>query len=270
MSFVFWEVVKPLLEVLILWIILYKILVFFEGTRAFQVLKGIIYLIVAFLLFQILGLDTLNWLLTKFFAISIIALVIIFQQELRHGLARLGQRHLFNFGLEESEIIAIIEEITSATYKLSRQKIGCLVAIERETKLKAYIESGLVIDAQITSELIQSIFNLQSPIHDGGIITRGNRIVAASCLFPLSDNPNFSKIIGTRHRAALGVTEQTDSLVIVISEESGEISVASDGRFIPVPNKERLFNIMKTILVPDKKKKKAKTDGQTETDAQLG
>ena len=201
MSFVFWEIVKPLLEIIILWIVFYQILVFFEGTRAYQVFKGIIYLLVAFLLFQILGLDTLNWLLTKFFAISIIALIIIFQQELRHGLARLGQQHHFNFGLEESEVIAIIEEMTSAAYKLSRQRIGGLIAIERETKLKPYIESGIAIDARISSEMIQSVFNPQSPIHDGGIITRGNRMAAVSCLFPLSDNPNFSKIIGTRHRA---------------------------------------------------------------------
>jgi len=256
MSFVFWEVVKPLLEIVILWIVFYQILIFFEGTRAFQVFRGIIYLLVAFLLFQILGLATLNWLLTKFFSISIIALVIIFQQELRHGLARLGQQHLFNFGLEESEIVAIIEEITSAAYKLARQKIGCLIAIERETKLKAYIESGITIDARISSELIQSVFNPQSPIHDGGLITRGNRIAAVSCLFPLSDNPNFSKIIGTRHRAALGITEQTDSVVIMVSEETAEISVACDGRFIPIVNRERLVNILKDLLILENKKKK--------------
>jgi diadenylate cyclase len=255
MSFLFWEVVKPLLEILILWIVFYQILLFFEGTRAFQVFKGIIYLIVAFLIFQIFGLDTLSWLLTKFFAISIIALVIIFQQELRHGLARLGQQHLFNFGLEESEIVAIIDEITSAAYKLARQKVGCLMAVERDIKLKAYIESGLELDAKISSELIQSVFNPQSPVHDGGIITRGNRIVAASCLFPLSDNPNFSKIIGTRHRAALGITEQTDAVVIMVSEESAEISVAADGRFIPIVNRERLINILKDLLIPEKPKK---------------
>ncbi|MCK4881552.1 MAG: diadenylate cyclase CdaA [Candidatus Omnitrophica bacterium] len=256
MSFVFWEVVKPLLEIMILWIVFYQILVFFEGTRAFQVFRGIIYLLIAFLLFQILGLDTLNWLLTKFFAISIIALIIIFQQELRHGLARLGQQHLFNFGLEESEIVAIIDEITSASYKLARQKIGCLIAIERETKLNAYIESGITIDSRISSELIQSVFNPQSPIHDGGVITRGNRIAAVSCLFPLSDNPNFSKIIGTRHRAALGITEQTDSVVIMVSEETAEISVACDGRFIPIVNRERLVNILKDLLIPESTKKK--------------
>jgi len=256
---------KPILEIIILWIVFYQILVFFEGTRAFQVFKGIIYLIVAFLLFQLLGLDTLNWLLTKFFAISIIALVIIFQQELRHGLARLGQQHLFNFGLEESEVIEIIEDITSAAYKLAQQNIGCLIAIEREAKLKPYIESGLAIDAQISSELIQSIFNPHSPIHDGGIITRGNRIVAASCLFPLSDNPNFSKIIGTRHRAALGITEQTDTTVVMVSEESGEISVASDGRFIPIVNRERLVNILKDLLIVETPKKKKEAIEQTKT-----
>ena len=121
--------------------------------------------------------------------------------------------------------------------------------IERETKLKAYIESGITIDAQISSELIQSVFNPQSPIHDGGIIMHGNRIAAVSCLFPLSDNPNFSKIIGTRHRAALGITEQTDAVVIMVSEETAEISVACDGRFIPIVNRERFVNILKNLIV---------------------
>jgi len=255
MTFFIWEFIRPALEIIILWIVFYHILVFFEGTRAFQVLKGITYLFAAFLISQILGFDTLNWLLTKFFAISIIALLIIFQQELRHGLARLGQQHLFNIALEESEIIEIIERITTAVYKLGRQKIGCLIAIEREAKLKNYIESGLFVDAEVSAELIQSIFMPQSPLHDGGIITRGNRIVAASCLFPLSDNPNFSKIIGTRHRAALGITEQTDTIVVMASEQTGEISVAADGRFIPIVNRERLVNILKSLLVPEKKKK---------------
>jgi len=255
MTFVIWSTIKPIIEILILWAVFYRILVFFEGTRAFQVLKGIIYLLVAFLISQILGLDTLNWLLTKFFAISIIAILIIFQPELRHGLARLGQQHLFNITLEESEIVAIIEEITTAVYKLSRQKTGCLIAIERETKLKTYIESGLTINSRVSSELIQSVFQIQSPLHDGGMIIRGEHIVAVSCLFPLSENPNFSKLLGTRHRAALGITEQTDCIVVMVSEESAEISIASDGRFIPVINRERLVNLLKNLLVGQPKKK---------------
>lgn len=163
-------------------------------------------------------------------------------------------------------MIDVIDELTAAVFKMSREKIGGLIAIERETKLSTYIESGVLIDARLSSELIQSIFNPQSPIHDGGIIARGDRMVAAACLFPLSDNPNFNKILGTRHRAALGITEQTDTLVLVVSEETGEISVASDGRFIPVINKERLFNILKSMLIPEKKKKKTKKNSQEHAD----
>jgi diadenylate cyclase len=132
------------------------------------------------------------------------------------------------------------------------------MAIERETKLKTYIESGVPIEGHVTSVLIQSIFNPNSPLHDGGVILRGERIVAASCLFPLSENPNFSKIIGTRHRAALGLTEQTDAIVVMVSEESGEISVASDGRFIPITNRERLVGILKDLFIGKSKTKKKK------------
>lgn len=256
MTFFIWDVIKPAIEIAILWGVFYRILAFFEGTRAFQVLKGISYLLIAFIVSQILGLDILNWLLTKFFAISIIALMIIFQQELRQGLARLGQRHLFNISLEEAEIIEIIEELATTVYKLSRGKTGALIAIEREIKLRTYIESGVVIDSKISAELLQSIFNPLAPLHDGGVIISGDRIVAVSCLFPLSENPNFNKIIGTRHRAALGITEQTDTIVILVSEETGEISVATDGKFIPVINRERFVNTLKGLLVVEEKKKK--------------
>lgn len=260
--FSIWEILKPTLEIVILWFVFYRILVFFEGTRAFQVLKGLTYLLFIFIISQILGFDTLNWLLTKFFAISIIAVMILFQQEMRHGLARLGQHHLFNFGLEESEIFAIIEEITAVAYKLSRNKIGCLIAMEREIKLNSYIESGINIDAKISAELIHSIFTPTTPLHDGGVITRADRIAAASCLFPLSENQNFSKIIGTRHRAALGITEHTDAIVVMVSEETGEISVASDGRFIPIVNRDRLVNILRSLLVTKPQSKKDEKSDQ--------
>lgn len=265
MIFFFWDKIQPTVEILILWTFFYKTLVFFHGTRAFQVLKGMTYLLLAFIGSQLLGLDTLNWLLKQFFAISIVAVLIIFHPELRQGLARLGQQHLFSLSLEESDILKILEELTTAAYKLSKQRIGCLIAIERETVLKTFIESGIQIDSLISSELLQSIFNPHSPIHDGGVIARGDRLVAASCLFPLSDNPNFSKIIGTRHRAALGITEQTDALVIMVSEESGEISLASEGRFIPIVTKERLINLLKDLLIVDKKDKNKKKAKQIQT-----
>jgi diadenylate cyclase len=248
--------VKPFPEILVLWWIFYRVLLFFQGTRAFQVLKGITYLIVLFLAAQLLKFDTLNWLLTKFFAISILALVILFQQELRHGLARLGRGHLFNLFLEESEVVAVIAELADAAYKLSEKKTGGLIAIEREAKLTTYLESGVQIDGIATSELIQTIFKHESLIHDGGVIMRGQRIAAAACLFPLTDNQNLSKIIGTRHRAALGLTEHTDAVVLLVSEETGEISLACDGKFIPVTGIERLKDVLKDFLISNVKGKR--------------
>ncbi len=252
MTFIFFSIytkIKPIIEILILWIVFYRILVFFQGTRAFQVLKGITYLLIAFLVSQIFGLDTLNWLLTKLFAISVIAVLIIFQPELRQGLARLGQQHLFNIDLAESELLLIIEQIVQSVHKLSRQRTGCLIAIERETQLKTFVESGVVMDGKVSSEIIQCIFSLASPLHDGGIIIRGERIVAAACLFPLSENPNLSKSTGTRHRAAMGISEQTDCIVVMVSEETGNISVAADGSFIPIKDKETLNEILTELLI---------------------
>lgn len=247
--FFFWSIIKPAIETMLLAFCYYRILVFFQGTRAFQVLMGMFYVLVIFLLAQFLGLDIINWLLTKFLTISIIALVIIFQQELRHGLARIGQGHLFSLFLEESEVEEVIDEIVDACYKMSNKRIGCLLGIEREAKLKIYIESGIQLDAIITSELLQTIFRHESPIHDGGVIIRGQRLVAAACLLPLSENQNLSKIIGTRHRAALGLTEQTDAVTVMVSEESGEISIANDGRFIPVTGPDRLRDVLKDLLI---------------------
>jgi diadenylate cyclase len=254
--FEIWSTIKPIPEILVLWWIFYRVLLFFQGTRAFQVLKGITYLAITFLLAQLLRFDTLNWLLMKFFAISILAMVILFQQEIRQGLARLGRGHFFNFFLEETEIIAIIETISDAAFKLSEKKTGCLIAFEREMKLTTYIESGLTIDASLSPELIQTIFQHESPIHDGGVIIRGQRLAAAACLFPLTDNANLSKIIGTRHRAALGLTEHSDAAVLLVSEETGEISVACDGKFIPVTGPERLNAILKDLLIISTKAKK--------------
>ena len=168
MTFYVYSIIKAALEIIILWFAIYRILAYFEGTRAFQVLKGLSYVLIGFLISQLLGLDTINWLLTKFLGISIIAIIIIFQQELRQGLARLGQQHLFNIAMEESEILAIIEEITSSVYKLSKKKIGCLIALEREIKLKNYIESGVQLDAK---KLYKSRYSYC--IFDKKIILRG-------------------------------------------------------------------------------------------------
>lgn len=246
-------VLKPVIEIGILWFIFYGILVFFQGTRAFQVLKGIILLVVAFFVFQKLGLETLNWLLTKVFAISIISVLIIFQPELRQGLAKLGQRHLFSLLLVEQEIVAIIDEIASAAEILSKKKIGAIIAIERSDRLKTYIESGIVLDCKISSEIIQTIFNPNSPLHDGGIIVQSDRIASAVCLFPLTENPNIPKTVGTRHRAAVGLTELSDAIVVVVSEETGNVSFVLHGKLHSANEKNELIKLLRNNLIKQPK-----------------
>lgn len=244
---------KPIIEIGILWFVFYGILVFFQGTRAFQVLKGIIFLVVAFFVFQKLGLGTLDWLLTKVFTISIISILIIFQPELRQGLAKLGQRHLFSLILEEEEIVEIIEEVASAVEILSKKKIGAIIAIERTDRLKTYAESGIVLDCKVSSEIIQTIFTPTAPIHDGGIIIQGDRIASAVCLFPLTENPNIAKTVGTRHRSAVGLTELSDAIVIVVSEETGNISFVLHGRLHSVNEKTDLVRLLKNNLIKQPK-----------------
>jgi diadenylate cyclase len=247
------DLIKPIVEITILWFVIYRILLFFEGTRAFQVLKGIAYLIIALLVSQILDFQVLNWLLKNFFSIWIIMIVVIFQHELRSGLARLGQQHLFTVSLGATELNALIEEISDSVYKLSRRKIGCLIAIERQVKLNMYIESGVILDSKVSSALLQSIFMPQTPIHDGGVVICGERIAASSCLFPLSDNPSVSKTVGTRHRAALGLSEHTDAVIALASEETGDVSIVIEGRFIKVDDQSHLENLLKEYLNPDQK-----------------
>ncbi len=221
---------KAIVEITILWIVFYQIMLFFKGTRAIQVLRGLIVLVFAFFIFQILRLETLDWLMTHFFAISVIGILVIFQPEIRQGLAKLGQQKIFKGGLYEEELKEIIAQIVSAVDILSRKKTGALIAIEKEDSLKEYIESGVKIDSRISAELIQTIFTPNSLLHDGGLIIQNTRIIAAGCLFPLTEKPNLDRILGTRHRAAIGLAEQTDAIVVVASEETGDISLCYNGK----------------------------------------
>jgi len=246
---------KPIIEISILWFVVYHILVFFEGTRAIQVLRGIIIILAGFLLSQILGLEVLNWLLTKLFTISIIALLIIFHPEIRQGLARLGQRRLFSSKLNNEEVDYILKQVLSAADKLSEERIGALIAIEKNDPLASYIESGLLLDAKISADLLQSIFipNNNNPLHDGGVIIRGNHIVAAACLFPLTGNTELSRIFGMRHRAALGLSEETDALIIVVSEERRAISLVYRGKLYRDLSREEVISKIKEIIRVEEK-----------------
>lgn len=239
---------KPTVEILMLWFVIYHILLFFEGTRAVQVLRGIVILLVAFFLFQILGLGVLDWLLTKLFAISVIAILVIFQPEIRQGLARLGQRQLFGTPLREEELDYMLKEIVKAVENLSQDKIGALIAIEKNDPLSGYIESGVHLDARVSADLIQTIFTPNNPLHDGGIIVQQGRIIAAGCLFPLTQKQELSRIFGTRHRAALGLSEETDALIIVVSEERQDVSLIHKGRLYKDLSREELLSRTKEII----------------------
>lgn len=236
---------RPFLEIGILWFVFYWILSFFHGTRAFQVFTGLFVLVIFMMLAQWMGLTTIDWALTRIFAFGVIFILIIFQPEIRRALARLGQNTIFRNVIQER---LIIDDVVEACEMLSRNHRGALVAIERETGLKNYIESGVEIDAKVSSELLATIFTPLAPLHDGGVIIQGERIASAGCLFPLTQSQEVSKMLGTRHRAALGLSEETDAVVIVVSEETGSMSVAVYGRLTKDLDSTGLGRVLKGLL----------------------
>ena len=239
---------KTIVEILILWIAVYRIFLFLKGTKAVYLLRGIITLVISLVVFQMLGLPVLTKLLTYLFAFFLILLAIIFQPELREGLIRLGKRHIFYIAPKREEVEKILREIVSAVGILSRKKIGALIAIKKEIGLQRYVESGVTLNADITSELLQNIFYPSAPLHDGGVIVGETKVLAASCLFPLSDNSNLERTLGMRHRAAVGLSENSDSVIITVSEENGAISLAINGQLTRNLTTNDLLTILKGQL----------------------
>ena len=240
---------KFLFELAILWFVFYMLLLFIKGTRAVQVLKGISIIVLIFLITKELQLETINWILARLFTISVIAFLIIFQPELRRGLARIGQFGIFS-GQQQT-----LDEIVKAILILSKKKIGALIAIEREIGLRPYIESGIRLDSHVTSELLGTIFTPNAPLHDGGVIIQGSIIVSSGCLFPLTQNPHVSSALGTRHRAAIGLSEETDAVVVVSSEETGDISIAVNGKLTRHLDEKEFGRTLSNIFRPKKSRK---------------
>lgn len=249
MAFELSSIWKIALEMVILWFIYYMVFLFIRGSRTVQLVKGLVIIVLLLIITQQSGLTTISWIMTKIFPISVLAFLIIFQPELRRGLARLGQ---FGALLKEERVI---DEIVKSASILSKKKIGALIAIEREIGLRPYIESGIPLDSKVTSELINTIFMPNTPLHDGGIIIQGGTIIAAGCLFPLSQDPRLSKTMGTRHRAAIGLSEEIDAVVIVVSEETGAISVSIAGKLTRDLDKETLSKILSNLFSNQKRKK---------------
>lgn len=223
-------------EIIIITVLIYNILVWIKQTRAWNLLKGIIVVLVIVLIAAMFQMNTILWLASKTINVAVIAIIIVFQPELRRALEQLGQKNfftsLFSFDSQKgqerfSERVA--NEIVKATYEMAKVKTGALIVIEQDVNLGEYERTGIALDSMISSQLLINIFEHNTPLHDGAIIVRGERIVSATCYLPLSDNLSLSKELGTRHRAAVGISEVCDALTIVVSEETGNVSIAIGG-----------------------------------------
>lgn len=217
---------QDLLDILIVAYFIYRIALLIRGTRTMQMVIGLLIVAGAFVGSQMLGLFTLNWLLNNFLGSLIVILVVIFQADIRRALTGVGARSFF----APRPIVAnVAEELANAAEWLAARRIGALMVIEQDVGLHEYVETGRSIAGRVSPELIETIFLRGSPLHDGAVIIKGDQVLAAACLLPLSSNPNVSLTLGTRHRAAIGLTEDNDAVVIVVSEETGTISLAHNG-----------------------------------------
>lgn len=229
------DVIAAAVDIAVVSYVLYRLFVLIRGTRAVQLLKGVIVLLAVSTLSRWLRLYTVNWLLAQAQVALIVALPVVFQPELRRALEQLGRGRLFRSPppvLGEAEFQRLVGEIIKAVQVLTRNRIGALIVLERETRLGEVLDTGTKLDGLLSSEFLVNIFIPKTPLHDGAVIVRGNRVLAAGCVLPLTENPDLSKELGTRHRAAIGITEQSDALALTVSEETGVISLANAGKLI--------------------------------------
>lgn len=224
--------ITDVLDIAIITFLVYKLLGFIRETRAEQLAKGLLLLVVATVLSKWMHLYTLHWLLSGLISAGLVAIVVIFQPELRRALEYLGRSRITNiFGeVDKEEAKRIVGQFVEAIDSMSASRTGALIVIEREISLNDIVETGTVIDSQITAQMIGTIFYEGTPLHDGAVIVRGDKLYAAGCVLPLTQNKELNKELGTRHRAGIGITENSDALVIIVSEETGIISIAQNGK----------------------------------------
>ena len=245
--------INDVVDILIVAYLFYKILRFIKDTRAEQLFKGVIILLVATQVSGMLKLHTLYWILVKILEAGFILPFIIFQPELRAGLEHLGRNtNLFRFGTQaksayELNVDKVISEMLGAVYDMAGRKIGALLVLEGKAKLNEIVETGTEIDAKITKQILCNIFIPNTPLHDGAVIIRDGKIKSAACFLPLTQRKDLSKDLGTRHRAGIGISEISDSLILIVSEETGHVSIARAGKIYRDVSKERLANILKNF-----------------------
>lgn len=238
---------RDVIDILVIAFIIYHLLLLIKGTRGWHMTLGITSLFIFRYLAGILDLRTIEWLLDNFFTYFIFALIVIFQSEIRRGLAQIGKGRFF-LRLSAKKSQEQFDEIVLAATTLSSQRIGGLIVIEKEIGLKNYIESGIKLDAYMTYDLLVTIFNPKTPLHDGAVIVQGDRISAAACFLPLTLDPYLSKELGTRHRAAIGITEETDAVAIVVSEETGKTSAVVGGEIMRNLDGPRLLKVLQKTV----------------------
>ena len=242
--------VWDLLDILLIWLLAYRTFVILRGTAALQSLVGLLGLGLLYMASQAFELTGLGWLLEKFFVYIVIAVLILFQKDIRRGLARAGGRFFTGFTASAENIAH--EEVVQAAFSLASRRIGALIVIERGASLGELIDGGHRVDAEVSQDLIMAIFHPTSPLHDGAIVLQGRRLVAAKCMLPLSLTKEIARYFGTRHRAALGLSEETDALVVVVSEERGAVSLVLQGALTPVEDANELREQLQQQLAADR------------------
>lgn len=244
-----------IVDILLVTYVIYKLIMIIKGTKAVQLVKGITVILGVWLLSSLLGLRTMEFIMTQTVTYGLLAIIIIFQPELRRALEQLGRGRFFSRSSipQDEQAMELVESIVKAVNYMAKRRIGALISIERETGMNEYVETGIGMDAVLTSELLINIFIPNTPLHDGAVIMKGNKILAAACYLPLSENPFISKELGTRHRAALGISEVTDSATVVVSEETGNISIAKNGELHRNLTEEQLRVLLEKELVTETK-----------------
>jgi diadenylate cyclase len=244
-----WRNFINLIDILVIWFLIYELMVLVRGTRAVQLFKGIIIIIVVKLISWYFGLTTVSWVMDQIINWGVIAMVVIFQPEIRRGLEHLGRGTLFTrTKTENQEEEALILQLDQAIQYMSKRRIGALISIEMDTGLEEYIETGIPMDAEVTGALLINTFIPNTPLHDGAVIIKGGRIAVAAAYLPLSDSKLIPKELGTRHRAAVGISEVTDALTIVISEETGGVSITKDNELIRDMTRENYLKFLRAHL----------------------
>lgn len=254
-----------IIDIIIVTYVIYKMLVFIRETRTVHLLKGIVMFLIVMQVSYAFNLHTVYYILSNVFQLGFIAVLIVFQPELRRALEQLGKTSVgkgkwFNFDerSETAERGAVISEVVRSCQQMSNSKIGALIVFEDEDKVSDIIETGIPLDAEISSELLVNIFIPKTPLHDGAVVIRGNKIAAAACFLPLSQDPTLSKELGTRHRAGLGISETSDAFVVIVSEETGNISVAHKGELKVNLTPDALTKRLTKVLCDDKKERNFK------------